>query len=205
MPEPMRPAPGVFAPPTSPWRDPFLWLVLLAQTGLSLPGILTRSLWVDEAYSAILARRSFAGIRETLRYDSGPPLHYDLLRLWRWAFGESPLALRSLSLLFALGTTALLYRLAARRFDRATARMAAAVFATLPVVGFYAGQARAYALLAFLAVLLATILAEPHLGRRLRFGALSTVLVATVYTHNIGSFLPRRPSAPLPWRTAGAS
>jgi hypothetical protein len=62
--------------PTGFARDPALWGILVAQIGLCLPGLFSRSLWLDEAYSAVLARKSFTEIRSSLLRDSGPPLYY---------------------------------------------------------------------------------------------------------------------------------
>jgi hypothetical protein len=83
--------------------DRALWTILALQAGISIVAARPRALWLDEAYSALMARKSFAEIRAALAIDAGPPLYYDLLHLWRGLFGESETALRSHSISDAKG------------------------------------------------------------------------------------------------------
>jgi mannosyltransferase len=170
-------------------RDPWLWVILVLQTAISSPGVASRSLWLDETYSAVLARRTFSAIWAALGSDAGPPLYYDLLRLWRGVVGESEGGLRSLSVLCALATTVLLYRLARLLFDRQTARLSALLWAAHPLAVFYAGEARNYDLFALLAMLLVSALCELSAGRRSgRHLVIVGSIVALIYTHNVGWF-----------------
>jgi 4-amino-4-deoxy-L-arabinose transferase-like glycosyltransferase len=151
---------------------------------------LERSLWLDEAYSALLARRAWPDLLASLEHDNNPFLHYLLLRGWRALFGESEPALRSLSLALALGCTLLLYRFAHRAFGAGTARWAAALWALNPLAVFYAGEARAYMLLAFCALMFLTALWEPAAPRgRARWVVLAGSLAALLYAHNTGWFV----------------
>jgi hypothetical protein len=167
--------------------DLALWAILALQVGISIVAARPRALWLDEAYSALMARKSFAEIRAALAIDAGPPLYYDLLHLWRGLFGESETALRSLSLLFALATTVLLYRLALRLFDRSTAVVSTLLWAAHPLVAFYANEARSYMLFAFLSLAFASALCERSDDRRPgQVLAIAASLIALAYTHNIG-------------------
>jgi mannosyltransferase len=85
------------------------WLLVLAIlfVGLvyRLPGIASRSLWIDELYTEWFAARSFTELwRDVPYYETHPPIYYTLLRLWTQAFGNSELGLRSLSLVASMAT-----------------------------------------------------------------------------------------------------
>jgi hypothetical protein len=166
-------------------RDPVLGLAMAIQAGLTLPAIGANPLWLDEAFSAVIAARPFSEMPRALENDAGPPLYYALLRLWRGLLSDSEASLRALSLLFALATTVLLYRLALSLLDRRTARIAALLWATHPLVAFYAGETRNYTLFAFLSVLLlATVSASPQW--RGRAPAIGALVLALGLTHNLG-------------------
>ena len=87
----------------TPWRLTAA-LVLLA-LAIRITGLTTRPLWLDEAFSAWFASRSFDYLWHVLpTYEAHPPFYYSLLKLWRSAFGGDALELRSLSVLFGLLT-----------------------------------------------------------------------------------------------------
>ncbi|MBN2328062.1 MAG: glycosyltransferase family 39 protein [Candidatus Omnitrophica bacterium] len=179
---------SIFSPAS--FRDPGLWGILLVQIVMNGFFLSKRTLWVDEAYSAILARRSIAEIHRSLRFDAGPPLYYDLLHIWRYLFGESEWALRSLSLFMAVFTTLGVY-LAARRFWNRRAGLFAACFAAFtPLSAAYALEARNYTLFAAFSLAFGV-----SLIRFIRQGGRRTLIVcalsalALVYVHNMGWFI----------------
>lgn len=166
--------------------------ILLLQTGLFLYDhfINFKPLWIDEAFSALMARKPFSEIHAHLVYDAGPPLYYDLLHLWRGFFGESELALRLLSLLFGLLSTILLYRFAARWLAPRAAGWAALIWAAHPAVLFYSTQARNYTLLIVLfLVYLDALLCYLKQGKAAMLALLSLALTLSVYNHNTGWFV----------------
>ena len=58
----------------------------------------TRSaLWLDEALTVDIARLPLHEIPEALKHDGAPPLYYYLLHFWISLFGQSNVAVRSLS------------------------------------------------------------------------------------------------------------
>jgi len=61
-----------------------------------------RPVWLDEANSALIASRGFAGVIDSLRHENNLPGYYFLLSLWMRIFGDSEIALRSLSAIFYL-------------------------------------------------------------------------------------------------------
>lgn len=174
---------------SGPSRDPVLWASLVVHCVLGAFGLSERTLWLDEAYSAFASAKPLAELPAALSHDAGPPLYYALLHAWRAAWGSSEPALRVLSLLCAVAATWLLYRLALRTFDRATARAAAALWATHPLAGFYAREARNYTLFALLSLALATALVELATERRAWSGPLLVgSAAASVYVHNLAWF-----------------
>ena len=161
--------------------------MLALQIAVCVPAMGGRTLWLDEAFSAITARKTFFQIWVGLAHDAGPPLYYDLLHLWHNVWGDSAFALRSLSLVFALGTTVLLYRLATVLFDRRTACISTLLWVVHPLTVFYAGEARNYTQFAFVALVLVSVLISIKKST-LSFLALGATLVALTYTHNIAWF-----------------
>jgi uncharacterized membrane protein len=88
-------------------RHFWLFVLLILAVGLlfRLPGIGSRSLWIDELYTEWFSSRSFPVLwHEVPSYETHPPTYYTLLKLWRMLFGNSELGLRSLSLLASLAT-----------------------------------------------------------------------------------------------------
>src|SRR6478672_11226701 len=65
----------------------------------------SRPIWLDEAFSQWFSSQSFHYLWTVLpSYEVHPPFYYSLLKAWRWIAGDSALALRSLSVLFAIAT-----------------------------------------------------------------------------------------------------
>lgn len=139
------------------------WLVLpvilLAAFGLRVINLDDRSLWYDEAFSVFFARQGWeAMVDGTLGTDDDeaaeehPLLYYELLHLWMRVFGESPQAVRMLSVLFGVLTVGLVYGLSRELFGRLTACVAAGILAVAPFHVQYSQEVRMYALLALLLV-----------------------------------------------------
>src|SRR5579875_653235 len=92
----------------------------------------------DEAFSWRLTTYSVGDVLHHMPGDAHPPLHYLLLKGWIGLFGDSPFALRSLSVVFALASIVVLYALcreAASRFpsaaNRSSTGTSGAIFAGL--------------------------------------------------------------------------
>jgi uncharacterized membrane protein len=168
-------------------------VVLIASVVLRF---VTRSpMWLDEAQTVEIARRSLPHLFSALREDGSPPLFYVLLHGWMWIFGTSSFAIRALSGLFSVASLPLM-ALVARRFGLAkkSAWPAVLILATNPFAVRYATEARMYSLVLFF-VLLALLAYErvwtvggvwPAVGAALVTGALlltqywSLFLLATV-------------------------
>jgi uncharacterized membrane protein len=154
----------------APMRRDVFWAlvtaILVVALAFRLPGIATRSLWIDELYSEWFAARSLSELwTEVPRYETHPPLYYTLLKLWSMVFGNSELGLRSLSLVASL-LTVLSVAVAGRHLGRGRVwERAGLVAAALLAVNFAgirdAQNVRPYALqtlLSTLAVIAALVL-----------------------------------------------
>mgnify|MGYP005833429435 CR=1 FL=1 len=157
-------------------------LFLLALV-VRLWGIGDESLWLDEATSLFLARKSAPDVIAWTAKDIHPPLYYLLLHFWR-VFGESEAALRSLSAVAGAMSAGALYSLGARLFDRRTGWIAGALLALAPIHVWYSQQARMYTWLGFWALLSSLCLVAFLDTRKVRF-AVGYVLAsaAALYTH----------------------
>ena len=92
-------------------------LTLLA-LAVRLTGLTSRSLWLDEAFSAWFSAQSFHYLWNVLpTYEAHPPFYYSLLKVWRGIFGGDALALRSISVLFGVLTIPVVIA-AAREHER---------------------------------------------------------------------------------------
>ncbi|RLC34652.1 hypothetical protein DRH14_02400, partial [Candidatus Shapirobacteria bacterium] len=123
-------------------------IVLLLTSFVLLWSIsINQSLWLDEAISANIASRySYSQIVNNFSlHDFHPPGHYFLLKFWTSSFGNSVLALRTLSLLFALISIYFIYLIGG---------LWPAIFLALnPLFLYYAQENRMYAMVsAFLLI-----------------------------------------------------
>jgi mannosyltransferase len=113
------------------------------------------SLDYDELFSVYFAERGPAFLlNEGWRSETNPPLYFLLLDGWIALFGQSAIAVRSLSLLFGAATVPVIFligRAAARHAGDETglAWRAAAFYLTSAVIARYALMARPYALSLF--------------------------------------------------------
>lgn len=151
-----------------------------------------KPLWADEIFTLFLARMSARGIVETLRADSGGPLHYLVAKAVLLPFGPpGPLDLlvRLLSVAASLLHLPLLV-LVARRLGRADAGLpAAALYSLFPLAIYFGAEGRAYvfaslfSLVAFERAL--AVRQEPTSGRT---AALALASGLAVHMHYLAVF-----------------
>lgn len=164
---------------------------LLLAWALRLYRLDAQSLWYDEAVSAQLAARPVWEMVLWTAGDIQPPLYYVLLHVWRWGFGSSEWALRSLSAWWGTLAIPLLVVLTWRLSGRWTAGVAAGLlFAVAPWAVYYSQEARMYAQLIALALLwvYATLRLSPRPPWRW-VGAVAVGGLALLYTHYFALFL----------------
>lgn len=140
------------------WRPTAFQLTIgltLLAFGLRLIDIGARPLWLDEAYSAWFSSRSWHELwTQVPTYEPHPPFYYSLLKIWRFFFGGSAVALRTFSLALALATIPLVTT-ASRELERQrptghpvlSAGIAGFLAATAPTLVLLGQEARPYPLL----------------------------------------------------------
>jgi mannosyltransferase len=130
-----------------------LGLILLLALGLRCYRLDGQSLWADEGNSAALALRSLSTITRDAAHDIHPPLYYYLLHFWVGLFGNSEVALRSLSVLAGTALVLVTYLLGRELFSRRTALIAAFLASFSPFQIYYSQETRMYILVSLWAAL----------------------------------------------------
>jgi len=132
------------------------WVILVAGiivfVAISLWTITKPSIWFDEAFSAYLVNFNFLEIAKFTASDVHPPFYYWLLKIWVMFFGNSELALRSMSLLFASISIIFSYLLAIKLFNKKAARISLIFLVLSPMLVRYSQEARMYALVSAIAL-----------------------------------------------------
>lgn len=130
-----------------------LAVVMLIAIALRVYQLGAESLWIDEMLSiedAEVFTWSNPGIR---------PLYYFLLQQWM-AFGSSDVWLRSLAVLFDLGSVILIYQLGQYVLNRTTGTLAALIYSISPIFINHAQEIRMYSLSTFLCLAGTLVLAH---------------------------------------------
>lgn len=136
---PNRVNPSGSAKPRPGWLA--IAAILLLALVLYLYQLETESVWIDEMLSI--------GDAKSFQWKGNVrPLYYFLLRFWM-GFGQSDAWLRSLSVLFSLGSIFLIYRLGARMVGKGVGATAALVMTLSPLFINHAQEIRMYALSTF--------------------------------------------------------
>jgi mannosyltransferase len=175
-------------------------IVLLAAVAaaLRLPKLGGRPIWIDEAYSVLVAWKGPAGILDALTRDGSPPLFYLVLHAWVKLFGSSALAVRLLPAIFGLmGVLAVFWLARALLPSRPRAAIIAGMMTAIsPLHIYYSQQCRMYSL-AFLVAVLSLFTSWRILSgdRRKDIAVHGLVLALGLYIHNYFLFVV--PVAPL--------
>ena len=158
--------------------------------GIWLRFATTSLLWLDEALSVNIAKLPIGQIPGALKRDGAPPLYYVLLHFWIQLFGDSDVAVRSFSGVCSLVSLLGLFFLVRRVWGTETACIATGILAASAFASYYATEARMYALVMLLVVLLGWMLVliteRPTVLRALGLGV---VAAALLYTHYWSFFL----------------
>src|SRR4030043_2361345 len=115
---------------------------------------LNQSFWLDETTSGYVARDFNFGqiIKGFAPGDFHPPFYYLLLRGWGLLFGFSEVALRSLSVVFGIGSVWIIYKIA-KEFGLKHPELASLLLATSGLYIYFSQEARMYILASFLVLL----------------------------------------------------
>ncbi len=148
------------------------------------------SLDFDEAYTIVVAMRPFKQIILGTAEDGYPPLYYLLMHLWI-KLGIKDYLVRSSSLLFGLGTIALVYIVGKNIFEERTAILAALFTALANCQVEYSQKARMYTMVSFFACLTAYLVLRAYQSGNWHFWlGYSISAIAGLYVHNYFLFLP---------------
>lgn len=159
-------------------------LILLLAAMVRFHTISLPYFWTDEAFSALVSVLSPQAIWFHMGHDVHPPLYFLLLHVWITVFGDSVLAIRSMSAVAGVGTVALGMWLMRLISTPKTALLAGFLMALLPISVRYSQEARMYTLetLWLLGATIALVywLRSPRNRYLAVYGLLMT---AALYTH----------------------
>ena len=161
----------------------YILLILIVGLALRLV-VINQSLWLDESIGALVVKNQtfWQILSEFPTHDNHPPLYYLTLKLWSGLFGYSEAALRSLSVIFGIGTIYMVYKIG-NIFSKRLGALAAILIATSPFHIYYSQEARMYSMAAFLAAL------AFYLFLKENWKAFSLTIVALVFTDYMPVFL----------------
>jgi uncharacterized membrane protein len=174
-----------------------LLVVVVLALALRLINLDGRPLWYDEAFAVLYSEKPL----ETMLHgtitqvdgaaaDVHPLFFYSVLHFWMLAFGQSPLAVRALSVFFGTATVVMAYLLGRRLFDRRVGLAAALVVAVAPFHIYYSQEARMYALLGFAAMTMTYFFVRAWTdGGWGNWFAFALFGALTLYAHNLGVML----------------
>jgi Dolichyl-phosphate-mannose-protein mannosyltransferase len=174
-------------------RRGILPAIVVIALGLALYRIDARGLWGDEVWTVWWSgQQSVLSAFDRFRAPPDLPLHFAIVRA-AMAFGESELAARLPSALFAVSSVLFAYLFAARAFGRDVAAIAALLLAIAPLNVWYAQDARPYALLSFLGIASLYFAFQLFRARRRRpivslVIVLAFVNAGAIYDHLFGIF-----------------
>jgi uncharacterized membrane protein len=168
-------------------RNEIILIVALTLLGAALRAFQlgASSLWLDELFSVLLARRDPGVIIAGTMQDTMPPLYYLLLH-FVLRFNDSESAARALSTIFSIAAIPWFYALARDLFDQRVASIAALLLVLNPLQVFYAQEARMYALLVFCALAAMFFFARAWRKDCARDWAWFTItMTCAFYTHSV--------------------
>ena len=162
---------------------------------MRLVGINSRPLWYDEAFAVLFSERGPGAMYYgTLAQTSGtaadihPLAYYLTLFGWIKAFGDSPAAVRLLSVAFGIGIVLLAYGLGKLLIDHSTGMWIALLTAISPFQIHYAQEIRMYAMMTFFLLLASMAFWKGVNGGKPAWWILFAVAAALAqYSHNLAA------------------
>lgn len=106
--------------------------------------------WFDEAFSYFIAKNDLGQIIRASLGDNTPPAYYIVLHIWLNIAGNTPQAIRFLSLIFGALTIPLTYYLAKKLFNPKVGLISSQIVALSPLFIYFSQEARMYSMLMFL-------------------------------------------------------
>lgn len=164
------------------------WLLIVIGLAIfvtiSLWTITKSSIWFDEAFGAYLTRFNFFDIAKYTATDVHPPLYYWLLKLWGMCFGNTELALRSMSVLFGGITIVFGYLLTNKLFNKNVAKVSLIFMVISPMFIRYSQEMRMYTLVAAIAMIATYVLVIAMESKKKLHWTIYGILIALgMWTH----------------------
>ena len=160
---------------------------------MRFPFLGTQSLWYDETFTRTVARMpSLAGVWNQVKAtEATPPLYYVLTWCWGKLFGiDSDAGLRAVSALAGVACVPAAFAAVRRLVGDPAALATAALAAVSPILVGHALEARAYSLLALLALVsiwtMGRVVERASPGR---FAAWALAAAAALWTHYFAAFV----------------
>jgi len=147
-----------------------------------MPNQFTVNLWGDEAFSAVLSTNSIPELIKIIARDTSPPLYNITEHLWFSVFGNSEVAIRSLSFLYFLIAVFFTYKIGVLLWDRRAGLLAGVLTFLNPFFFVYAFEGRMYSILA------ATVTASVYFFLKRNWFGYVLATVAALYSHNFAVF-----------------
>jgi mannosyltransferase len=166
---------------SSPLELSLLALITVLAAVLRFHSLAAKSFWFDEGVSVAIARLDWYNFARILwRREGNMSLYYFLLHYWLH-FGGSEFFVRALSVLFAIASVPVIYRLGRRLFDSRVGLTAAALLAVNAYHVQYSQDARSYSLMVLLCLLSSlyflNCVTEPSAGNRAAYVISSALAV----------------------------
>ena len=127
---------------------------------LRVIGLNARPVWYDEAFAVLFAEKGFSAMLvgtltpvQGAAADVHPIAYYTALNGWMQLLGQSPLAVRLLSVYAGVLAVAVCYGVGRQLFGKGSARAGMLIAASLPFQIYYGQEARMYASLALFCAL----------------------------------------------------
>ena len=104
----------------------------------------------DDAFSIFHAQQSLSELYAQLSLEANPPLYFTILHFWIKLFGIGPIAVKSLSVIFSIGSGIVIYLIGKRHMNVLGAFTAAFLFTFSNVHFDFSHEVRAFSLVFFL-------------------------------------------------------
>ncbi len=128
-------------------NHPLVGLIIGAAV-IRLIGVSTRGIQYDDAFSILLAGRSFSEIIQGTAADTMPPLYYFILHIWQM-LGISIAFQRLPGIIFSLGIIVFAYAIVNKLANKSAAIWTTAILAISPLQFYHAQDIRMYSLATF--------------------------------------------------------
>lgn len=146
----------------------------------------TEPFWYDEIVSVKASLLDFGHVKHMAEWDNNPPFYYYCVWVWTKTFGITEAGVRSLNLLFHLGSVILLFRFISKNLNVLIATISTLLFSLNDFIFYYTHEARCYTLTVLLviasSVLFFNLLKKTSKLNIFLFGLVNFLIV---YTHYI--------------------